>query len=126
MEQRKQKLFLNTGAAFSLPSGEAGLCAGCVAPLLDDGSLHPPGVGLGPGAHLLRHRDALLPGHQLRYQLGHLGSKYKIFRYYQVILITEVPHLVARLDGLQRTLLHWLVHHDGLQAVSADHGALEM
>ena len=37
-----------------------------------------------------------------------------------------VPHLVARLDGLQRTLLHWLVHHDGLHAVSADHGALEM
>ena len=40
--------------------------------------------------------------------------------------MTMVPNLVARLDGLQRTLLHWLVHHNGLYAVSADHGTLEM
>ena len=58
---------------------QAGFSRGGVAPLLDDGPLHPPGVGLGPGTHLLRHRDALLPRHQLRYQLGHLASEYMIF-----------------------------------------------
>merc|ERR1719397_1259310 len=43
-----------------------------IAPLLDDGLLDLPGVGPGPGAHLLGHVHALLGGLQLGNELGHM------------------------------------------------------
>merc|ERR1719150_3648027 len=52
--------------------GEAGLGGGRVAPLLDHGLLDGPGVGPGPGAHLLGHVHTLLGGGQLGHQLGHV------------------------------------------------------
>ena len=50
--------------------GEAGLLGGDVAPLLDDGLLHLPGVGLGPGADLLGDVNALLAGLEEGDELG--------------------------------------------------------
>merc|ERR1719150_2451925 len=52
--------------------GEAGLGGGDVAPLLDHGLLHLPGVGPGPGADLLGHVHTLFGGGQLGHQLGHV------------------------------------------------------
>merc|ERR1719341_1391252 len=54
--------------------GEAGLLAGGVAPLLDDGLLDLPGVALGPGADLLGHINALLGGLELWHQLGDVSA----------------------------------------------------
>ena len=53
-------------------SRQAGLLAGDVAPLLDDGLLDGSGVGSGPGADLLGHIDTLLGGGELGHQLGHV------------------------------------------------------
>ena len=50
--------------------GQAGLLRRDVAPLLDDGLLHLPVVGPGPGADLLGNIHALLSGGQLGDQLG--------------------------------------------------------
>merc|ERR1712200_371918 len=54
--------------------GETRLLGGHVAPLLDNWLLDLPGVGLGPGAHLLGHINALLGGGELGHQLGDLGT----------------------------------------------------
>merc|ERR1719150_2870259 len=76
--------------------GEAGLGGGRVAPLLDHGLLDGPGVGPGPGAHLLGHVHALLGGGQLGHQLG---------------------HVLAGPLGLQGTVLLGGILHDGLLLV---------
>merc|ERR1719150_3236429 len=76
--------------------GEAGLGGGRVAPLLDHGLLDGPGVGPGPGAHLLGHVHALLGGGQLGHQLG---------------------HVLAGPLGLQAAVLLGGVLHDGLLLV---------
>merc|ERR1712156_925888 len=47
------------------------LC-GHITPLLDNRLLDLPGVGPGPGAHLLGHVHALLGGLELGHQLGHV------------------------------------------------------
>merc|ERR1712117_938259 len=67
-----------------------------VAPLLDHRFLDLPGVGPGPGAHLLGYIHTLLGGLQLGHQLGDV--------------------LTGSL-GLQRTLLLGGVLHDGLRLV---------
>ena len=54
--------------------GKTGLLGGNVAPLLDDGLLDLPGVGLGPGADLLGDIHALLGGIELGHQLGDVGA----------------------------------------------------
>ncbi len=54
--------------------GKAGLGSGDVAPFLDNGLLDLPGVGPGPGAHLLGDINTLLSGLQLGNQLGHVGT----------------------------------------------------
>jgi len=54
--------------------GKAGLGGGDVAPFLDNGLLDLPGVGPGPGAHLLGDINTLLSGLQLGHQLGHMGT----------------------------------------------------
>ena len=59
-------------AAFIL--GKTRLFRGHVAPLLDNRLLDLPGVGFGPGAHLLGHINALLGGGELRYQLCDMGT----------------------------------------------------
>ena len=46
------------------------LLSGHITPLLDNGLLHLPGVGPGPGADLLGNIHALLSGGQLGDQLG--------------------------------------------------------
>merc|ERR1719458_2418414 len=84
------------GVAESL--GEAGLLAGHVAPLLDDGLLDLPGVGSGPGADLLGHINALLGGLQLGDQLGDVS---------------------AGSLGLEGALLLWGVLDNGLGFVEA-------
>merc|ERR1719412_2648601 len=54
--------------------GKTRLLRGNVAPFLDNRLLDLPGVGLGPGAHLLGHINALLGGGELRHQLGDMGT----------------------------------------------------
>ena len=75
---------------------EAGLFRWCVAPLLDDGFLDFPGVGLGSGANLLGNLSALLSRHQLGHDLG---------------------DETALGDGLHVAGLHRVVHHDGLHFI---------
>merc|ERR1712080_665480 len=76
--------------------GKARFLGRNVAPLLHHRLLHLPGVGPGPGAHLLGYIHALLGGLQLGHQLGDV--------------------LTGSL-GLQRTLLLGGVLHDGLRLV---------
>merc|ERR1719192_1974189 len=76
--------------------GQTRLSGGSVAPLLDHRLLHLPGVGPGPGAHLLGHVHTLLGGGQLGHQLG---------------------HVLAGPLGLQAALLLGGVLHDGLLLV---------
>ena len=52
--------------------GKARLGRGHVAPLLDDGLLHLPGVRSGAGADLLGDVHALLGGLQQGNELGHV------------------------------------------------------
>ena len=76
--------------------GKTRFLCGHIAPLLDNGLLDLPGVGPGPGAHLLGHVHTLLGGLQLGHQLG---------------------HVVAGALGLQRALLPGGVLHHGLGLV---------
>ena len=87
--------------------GQPGLLGGGVAPPLDDGVGHPPGVSQGPGAYLLGDVHAGLPGLQLGHQLS---------------------HVLAGLPGLQGALLLRLIGGDRLRRLVAlcgpgDHGA---
>merc|ERR1712212_645087 len=54
--------------------GQARLLSGDIAPFLDNRLLDLPGVGLGPGAHLLGHIHTLLSGLKLGHQLGDMGA----------------------------------------------------
>jgi len=83
--------------------GKARLLRGDVAPLLDDRLLDLPGVGLGPGAHLLGDINALFSRGKLGDQLGDMG---------------------AGSLGLQRALLSGLVLDNGLGLVLADLSSL--
>merc|ERR1712058_61509 len=78
------------------PLCKAGLFSRNVAPLLDHRFLDLPGVGPGPGAHLLGYIHTLLGGLQLGHQLGDV--------------------LTCSL-GLQRTLFLGGVLHHGLSLV---------
>ena len=75
------------------------------SPFLDDGSLDCPGVGLGPGAHLLGHLGALLVSLELRHELGDVAT---------------VP------DRLHITLLHGMIHHNCLDLIVTSQGSLTL
>ena len=74
------------------------------APLLDDWDHFYSGINSGGGADFFRDLDTLLFWLQLRDELG--------------VLFTE-------LLGLHVTLLHWIVHHQGLHLVLTDPGTLD-
>ena len=67
---------------------QARLFRGCVAPFLDDGLLHFPGVGLRSGANLLWNFSALLSRHQFGHDLGDeatLGDRLHVAGLHRVI-----------------------------------------
>merc|ERR1712015_82916 len=54
--------------------GKTRLLCGNITPFLHDRFLHLPGVGLGPGAHLLGYVNTLLNRLQLGYKFGDMGT----------------------------------------------------
>ena len=107
--------------------GKTGLLGGNVAPLLDDGLLDLPGVGLGPGADLLGDINALLGGGELGDQLGDMGAGPLGFQW--ALLLGGVLHnslglLLADLSSLLESTPGGGAQLAGLLGTSSDRGVL--
>ena len=107
--------------------GKTGLLGGNVAPLLDDGLLDLPGVGLGPGADLLGDINALLGGGELGDQLGDMGAGPLGLQW--ALLLGGVLHnslglLLADLSSLLESTPGGGAQLAGLLGTSSDRGVL--